>query len=163
MNTRTNSPQQFQSGKPHKAKDKKQQHKTVAAENGGSAKRQASPAVAAPAATKAAKPAAPAAQTKHALESVVESFEQSFKAAGLGAAAWNRKLIAIAQENVNSGLELVRDLAGARTPLQVMRLQMSYWHDMLGAFESQAKELRALSADAMAKTAEPVREHIRRA
>lgn len=100
---------------------------------------------------------------KHALESAVETFERSFKAAGEGAYAVNRKLIDIAQENVNSGLELARDLAGARNPLEIVRLHMSYWHDCLGAFESQAKELHKLQAEAVARAAEPVRAHMRRA
>jgi hypothetical protein len=42
-------------------------------------------------------------------------------------------------------------------------LQMSYWDERLKVLASQAEELRALSADLVAKANEPIREHIRRA
>jgi hypothetical protein len=104
-------------------------------------------------------PAAPAG----ALNGAVETLGKSLKAAMPAAAAVNRKLVDIAQANMNSGMELARDLAGARTPMEAMRLQMAYWHDNIGLFEAQAQELRAVSAEFMAKTSEPIRAHMRRA
>jgi hypothetical protein len=58
-------------------------------------------------------------------------------------------------------LDYVKDLAAARSPVRVMRLQMEYWHDCFETFVSQAQELRALSAEVVANANEPLREHIR--
>ncbi len=52
-------------------------------------------------------------------------------------------------------------LAAASSPAQIMQLQMDYWDERLKALVSQAQELRALSADLVAKTNEPIREHMR--
>ena len=54
-------------------------------------------------------------------------------------------------------------LASASSPVQIMQLQMSYWDERMKVLASQAEELRALSADLVAKANEPIREHIRRA
>jgi len=97
-----------------------------------------------------------------ALESAVQTIEKSLEAAMPAARAVNRKLVDIAQANMNSSLELVRDLAGAKTPMEAMRLQMNYWHDHMSVFEAQAQELRTLSAEFMATAAEPIRAHMRR-
>jgi hypothetical protein len=102
------------------------------------------------------------ARAERAAEGALPTFEKSLQAAGQSAIAVNQKLIDIAQEHLNSGLELARDLAGARNPLEVMRLHMSYWHDLIGAFESQARELRELSAELVARANEPLRAHMRR-
>jgi hypothetical protein len=91
----------------------------------------------------------------------VETLERSFKAAGQGTVAVNRKLIDFAQANLNSSLDHVKDLAAARSPVRIMRLQMEYWHDCLETFASQAQELRALSAELVAKANEPIRQHVR--
>jgi hypothetical protein len=96
------------------------------------------------------------------LESAVQTLEKSLEAAMPVALAVNRKLVDIAQTNMNSGLELARDLAGAKTPMEMMRLQMNYWHECVGVFGSQAQELRALSAKLMTTASEPIRAHMRR-
>jgi hypothetical protein len=95
-------------------------------------------------------------------DDVAESMQQSLNAAQQGASAVNVKLIHIAQETLNSGLEHARDLTGARNPMQVFKLQMSYWHDTLETFNSQAQELRTLSSEFVANTSEPIRAHMRR-
>jgi hypothetical protein len=97
-----------------------------------------------------------------AVESAVATIERSFKAAGRGTVAVNCKLIDFARENVNCGLDHVKDLAAARNPVRIMRLQMEYWHGCLATFASQAQELRALSAELVANANEPIREHMRR-
>ena len=48
-------------------------------------------------------------RSKDALEAAVETVERSFDAAGQGAAALNRKIIDIAQRNVNSGFDLAKE------------------------------------------------------
>ena len=53
-------------------------------------------------------------RSKDALEGVLQSWEQSFDAAGQGAVALNRKIIDIAQRNINSSFDLAKNLAGAK-------------------------------------------------
>ena len=45
-------------------------------------------------------------RSKDALDAVLESWERSFDAVGQGAVALNRKVIDIAQRNINSGFDL---------------------------------------------------------
>lgn len=97
------------------------------------------------------------------VERAVNSFEESLKAAVPAAVAVNSKLVDIAQANMNAGMELARDLAGAKTPMEMMRLGMTYWHENMGVFRAQAEELRMLSAVFVTRASEPIRNHIRRA
>lgn len=92
----------------------------------------------------------------------VDSIEESLKAAMPAAVAVNRKLVDIAQTNMNSGLELARDLAAAKSPVEMMMLGMTYWQEHMGVFQAQAQELRTLSATLMTTANEPIRAHIRR-
>jgi hypothetical protein len=59
-------------------------------------------------------------------------------------------------------MELARDLANAKSPLEMMQLGMTYWQEHMGAFEAQAQELRTLSAKFMTTASEPILAHIRR-
>jgi hypothetical protein len=99
--------------------------------------------------------------TLDSVESAVDTLEKSLKAAMPVARKVNRKLVDIAQANMNSGLELARDLAGAKSPMEMMRLGMNYWHEHMGVFEAQAQELRLLSAEFMTTAGAPIRAHIR--
>jgi hypothetical protein len=122
---------------------------------------QASPA--APKPPRAAATAAPPPQPRpYALDHAVDTMERSLKAAGQGTLAVNRKLIDFAQANVSSSLDLAKSLACARTPMQVMHLQVTFWDERMKALASQAEELRALSVEIVAKANEPIREHMRR-
>ena len=56
-------------------------------------------------------------RSKEALESVRE---RSFDAAGQGAVALNRKVIDIAQRNINSSFDLAKGLAGAKNLAEAM-------------------------------------------
>ena len=47
--------------------------------------------------------------------------------AGQGAVALNRKIIDIAQRNVNSGFDLANSLAAAKNLAEMMELQGAYW------------------------------------
>jgi hypothetical protein len=98
---------------------------------------------------------------KPAFEAVA-TIEGSLQAAGQGAVAVNRKLIDIAQANLHSGLELAKNLAGAKTPMAMMRLQMEYWHERVGVLTRQAEELRELQAQFLGNAAAPIREHVRK-
>jgi hypothetical protein len=97
-----------------------------------------------------------------AVESAVDTLEKTLKAALPVARKVNHKLVDIAQTNMNSGLELARDLAGAKSPIEAMRLSMHYWHEHMGILEAQAQELRTLSAELVATASAPIRAQIRR-
>jgi hypothetical protein len=110
----------------------------------------------------AATPAMSPGPRPYALDHAVDTMERSLKAAGQGTLAVNRKLIDFAQANVSSSLDLAKSLACARTPMQVMHLQVTFWDERMKALASQAEELRALSAEIVAKANEPIRELMRR-
>jgi len=95
------------------------------------------------------------------LDTTVDTFERSFQAVGQGTIAVNRKLLDFARDNVSSGFDFAMSLASASSPAQIMQLQMDYWDQRLKALVSQAQELRALSADLVAKTSEPIRQRMR--
>jgi hypothetical protein len=97
---------------------------------------------------------------RNVLSAAFESIERSFRAAGLGTVAVNRKLIDMARANVVSGFDLARDLAGARSPLEAARLHMAYFDERMKALAAQAGELRALQAELVSKANEPLREHM---
>jgi phasin protein len=101
-------------------------------------------------------------QPARLLETAVDTFERTFKAAGQGTIEVNRKLIDFTRANVSSGFDFAMSLAAASSPVQIMQLQMSYWDERMKVLASQAEELRALSADLVAKTSEPLRAQMRR-
>jgi hypothetical protein len=85
-------------------------------------------------------------RSKDALDASVATFERIFDAAGQGAVAFNRKIIDLAQRNVNSGFDLAKSLAGAKNLAEIVELQAAHWRKQFGALTSQAEEVRALSA-----------------
>jgi phasin len=98
-------------------------------------------------------------RSKDALEGAVNTMEKSFDAAGQGAIALNRKIIDIAQRNLNSGFDLAKNLAGAKNLAEMVELQAVYWRKQFGALATQAEEVRALSTKVTADTAEPIKAH----
>ena len=78
--------------------------------------------------------------------------ERSFDAANQGTVAFNRQLIEIAQQNINSSFDLAKSLLGK----EVMELQAAYWRKQLSTITAQAEELRALSNRITADVAEPI-------
>jgi phasin len=101
-------------------------------------------------------------RSKDALDASVTTLERTFDAAGQGAVAFNRKIIDIAQRNVNSGFDLAKSLAGAKNLSEMVELQAVYWQKLLGALTSQADEVRALSAKVAAAAGEPLKEQLKR-
>jgi hypothetical protein len=69
----------------------------------------------------------------------------SLAEAGKDALAVNRKLVEMTQANMQASLDFAMRLAAAKTPMEFMSLQMSYWQERMGAFARQAEELRALT------------------
>jgi phasin len=101
-------------------------------------------------------------RSKDALDASVATLERTFDAAGQGAVAFNRKIIDIAQRNVNSGFDLAKSLAGAKNLSEMVELQSAYWQKLLGALTSQAEEVRALSTKLVAAAGEPLKVQVKR-
>jgi len=101
-------------------------------------------------------------RSKDALEGVLESWERSFDAAGQGAVALNRKVIDIAQRNINSGFDLAKSLARAKNLAEAMELQGAHWRKQLDALAAQAEEVRTLSAKVTADATEPIKAQLTR-
>jgi len=101
-------------------------------------------------------------RSKDALDASVTTLERTFDAAGQGVVAFNRKIIDIAQRNVNSGFDLAKSLAGAKNLAEAMELQGAYWRKQFGALAAQAEEVRALSTKMAAAASEPLKEQVKR-
>ena len=101
-------------------------------------------------------------RAKDSLEAAVDTMARSFDALGQGAAALNRKVIEIAQENVSSGFDLAKSLATARTLAEMVELPATYWRKQLNALSAQAEEVRTLSTKVAADMAAPINAHLTR-
>ena len=101
-------------------------------------------------------------RSKDALDASVATLERTFDAAGQGAVAFNRKIIEIAQRNVNSGFDLAKSLAGAKNLAEMVELQAAYWRKLLSTLTSQAEEVRALATKVAAAAGEPLKEQVKR-
>ncbi|GAB4226728.1 MAG: hypothetical protein Kow0032_04810 [Methyloligellaceae bacterium] len=101
-------------------------------------------------------------RSKDALEESVETLEASIDKTGQGIAAINRKAIDIAQANLNSGLDHVKALAGARNPAELIELQSDFVRKQFETFAAQAKEFGELSKKVADDTAEPVKSYVQR-
>ena len=96
-------------------------------------------------------------RSKDALEGIVQSWERSFDATNQGAVALNRKIIDIAQRNINSGFDLAKRLAGAKNLAEATELQADYWRKHLDTLAAQAEEVRTLSAQVAADATKPMK------
>ena len=85
-------------------------------------------------------------RSRDTLDASIATFERSFDAAGQGAAAFNRKIIDLAQRNVNSSFDLAKSLAGAKNLAGIVELQAAYWQKQFSALTAQAEEVRARAA-----------------
>jgi hypothetical protein len=101
-------------------------------------------------------------RSKDALEASITTFERSFDAAGWGAAAFNRKIIDIAQQNLNSCFDLANTLAGAKNLAEIVELQTAHWRKRFDTLTAQAEEVRALSVKVTADTSQSMKEHVAR-
>ncbi|HWM31185.1 MAG TPA: phasin [Methyloceanibacter sp.] len=99
---------------------------------------------------------------KESLEEAIDALERSFDAAGQGATAFNRKLIDIAQRNLNSCFDLAKSLAGAKNLAEIVELQSSFLRHQFDVFANQAGEIRALTTKIAADTAEPIKHQVTR-
>ena len=98
-------------------------------------------------------------RAKATLDAGIDAVERSYDAAGQAATALNRKIIDIAQRNVNSGFDLAKSLASAKNLAEMVELQGAYWRKQLEALMEQAEEVRELSVNASVDVAEPIKRH----
>jgi phasin len=101
-------------------------------------------------------------RAKDSLEAAVDTMARSFDELRQGAAALNRKVIEIAEENVSSGFDLAKSLAKARTLAEMVELPATYWRKQLSALSAQAEEVRTLSTKVAADIAAPINAHVTR-
>ena len=97
-------------------------------------------------------------RSNRTLEAAVQALEKSLDVAGQGAAALTRKIIDIAQKNLNLGFDLAKSLAGARNLSEIVELQAAYWRKQFDAFTIPSEEVRDRLFEfgaAQRKTAEP--------
>jgi phasin len=99
---------------------------------------------------------------KEQLEEAIDALERSFDAAGQGATAFNRKLIDLAQRNLNSAFDLAKKLAGAKTLGEILELQSTFIRSQFDVFANQAGEIRALTTKIAADTTEPIKHQMTR-
>jgi phasin len=90
-------------------------------------------------------------------EASVTTFERTFAAAGQAAAAFNHKVIDMAQRNVNSSFDLATSLAGAKDIADMVMLQAAYWRKQFDTLAAQAEEVRALSTKVDGRSLEPIK------
>jgi hypothetical protein len=97
-------------------------------------------------------------RSKNALQGVLEIWGKSFGAAGQGAVALNRKMMGIAERNVNASFDLAQSLAGAKNLVEALELQAAYWVKLFGELQTQAEDVRALSTKVTADLAKPIKD-----
>jgi phasin len=97
---------------------------------------------------------------KEALDESIDALERSFDAAGHGATAFNRKLIDIAQRNLNSSFDFAKSLAGAKTLAEVVGLQSAYIRSQFEVFAGQATEIQELTKKIASDTSEPLKDQM---
>ena len=83
-------------------------------------------------------------RSKNALQGVLESWQKSFGAAGQGATALNRRIIDVAERNIDAVFDLARGLAGAKNFPDVMASHAAYWRKQISNLSAQ-EEVRAPS------------------
>ena len=101
-------------------------------------------------------------RSNDALEAALETVDRSFDSLGQGAAALNRKIIEIAQRNINSGFDLAKSLATAKTLAEIVELRATYWRKQFTVLAAQAEEVRALYAKVAEEMTQPIKEHVMR-
>ena len=101
-------------------------------------------------------------RAKTTLDSGLEALERSYDAAGQASAALNRKIIDIAQRNINSGFDLAKSLASAKNLAEMVELQGAFWRKQIDTLMGQVEEVRTLSVNATADVTEPIKRHVAR-
>lgn len=84
-------------------------------------------------------------RSKDTLQAVLDSWQTSFGAAGQGATALNRRIIDVAERNIDAVFDLATGLAGAKNFADVMASHAAYWRKQISNLNAQAEEVRAPS------------------
>ena len=96
-------------------------------------------------------------RSRNTLQAVLKSWQNSFGAVGQGAVALNRKIIDVAERNINNGFDLATGLAGAKNVAEVMEVQAAYWRKQLTELGTQAEEVRGLSRKVATDVIRPIK------
>ena len=99
-------------------------------------------------------------RSRDAFDASLITFEESFDAAGQGAAAFNRKIVEISRRNIDATFDLATSLTGAKNLADVVGAQSAYWLKQFRAITAQAEEVRDLSAKITADTVAPVKKQM---
>ena len=84
--------------------------------------------------------------SKITLQSVLESWRNSFGTAGQSVTALNQKIIELAERNIDTSFDLATNLCRAKNFAEVMELQTAYWQKQFGELKTIADEVRRRSA-----------------
>ena len=84
--------------------------------------------------------------SKNTLQTVLESWQNSFGTAGQGVTALNRKIIELAERNIDTSFDLAMNLCRAKNLTEVMELQTAYWQKQFGELKNLTDEVRRRSA-----------------
>ena len=101
-------------------------------------------------------------RAKTTLEAGLQAVERSYDAASHAASALNRKIMDIAQHNIDSGFDLAKSLATAKNLAEIVELQGAYWRKQFETLLAQAEEVRALSLKTTNEVTEPLTRHAAR-
>jgi hypothetical protein len=71
--------------------------------------------------------------SKSTLQAMLESWQRSFGAAGQGVVALNRRIVDVADRNINNNFDFATALAGAKHLAEIMELHASYWRKQFAA------------------------------
>ena len=99
-------------------------------------------------------------RSRNTLQAVLESWQNSFGAVGQGAVALNRKIIDVAERNINNGFDLATGLAEAKNVDEVMEVQEAYWRKQLTELRTQAEAVRGLSSKVTTDVVRPIKAQV---
>jgi hypothetical protein len=96
-------------------------------------------------------------RSKVSIQAMFESWQTPFGAASQGVLALNRRLIDIADRNINNSFDLATSLVGAKNLAEVAELQAAYWRRQFSEMTTQAEEVRVLSTKVATDVARPIK------
>jgi hypothetical protein len=83
-------------------------------------------------------------RSKNTLQSVLDSWNRSFGAAGQSAMALNSRIIDMAERNIDTSFDFAMGLCRAKNFAEFMELQAAYLRKQFGQLRSQAEQVRLL-------------------
>jgi len=101
-------------------------------------------------------------RTRESMEDAIDVLETTFDKAGQGTAALNKKVMDIAQTNINSGFDLAKELASVRSLTEYLEIQSTFMRSQFEQLSAQAGEVRELAMEVADQTSAPAKEHLTR-